>query len=116
MDNRERYRNNLLVFPRRPWRYPLHRNRVEQRSPSSKIVRSADGITWQEAGDTDISGYLEDVAYGADRFVAVGESGKIIRSPDGDRWTDATTATATDLDGVAGAAAASSRLGETARL
>ena len=69
--------------------------------PSSKIVRSADGATWEQASDTDFDGYLEDVAYGANRFVAVGGAGQIIHSPDGSHWTAAASSTAAQLNGVA---------------
>ena len=65
------------------------------------IVRSTDGDNWQQASDINLRGRLRAAAYGANRFVAVGEGGRIIHSPDGDRWTTATTPTDTNLKGVA---------------
>ena len=46
-------------------------------------------------------GMLNDVAWGAGRFVAVGEGGEIVHSTDGDRWTEASGSAITrDLHGI----------------
>ena len=54
-----------------------------------KLVRRGDGFT-APTGATAVS--LEAVAWGRDRFVAVGDQGVIVHSTDGDRWEQATGA------------------------
>ena len=60
------------------------------------ILSSADGSTWD--GPHDIPGkfILRRVAFGNDRFVAVGDRGRRATSPDGRTWTDAPEVKAID--------------------
>ena len=51
-----------------------------------RLIRQGGGFTSPD-GHTGQS--LQDVAWGADKFVAVGTRGTVLHSPDGDRWTAA---------------------------
>ena len=50
--------------------------------------RSRDSITWENAALPNPNLYLYGVAWGRDRFVAVGERGSIFTSTDGSSWRD----------------------------
>ena len=66
------------------------------------VVRSDDGIKWQEAQERVAQANLSSVAWGNDRFVAVGDGGMIVHSEDGDRWLPAgDTGTSAALYGIA---------------
>jgi len=53
-----------------------------------QAFRSRDGIAWESQTLPSSESYLFGVAWGWDRFVAVGERGAILTSPDGRVWTD----------------------------
>ena len=60
------------------------------------------GIQWREAQESVAQANLSSVAWGGDRFVAVGDDGVIVHSEDGDRWLPAgDTGASTALYGVA---------------
>ena len=52
------------------------------------IGRSSDGYRWSEASSSATESWLNDVAWGAGRFVAVGDYA-IVHSLDGERWRSA---------------------------
>ena len=52
------------------------------------IAHSSDGNRWIEASSFGVTNWLNDVAWGSDRFVAVGDY-TIIHSSDGDSWRSA---------------------------
>ena len=56
---------------------------------------------WQSCSKPIEYGSLDDVAYGAGSFVAVGDMGEILTSPDGITWTERDSGTEKDLRGVA---------------
>ena len=56
-------------------------------SQQTRIVTSRDGKTWEEPNVERI-GWLGDVAFGNEHFVAVGNGGAYLRSRDGKTWTD----------------------------
>ena len=64
----------------------------------------ASSLAWADAMDDWTVRYpshrLTSVAYGSDRFVAVGFGGQIFTSPDGAGWTPASSSTSRDLFGV----------------
>ena len=53
------------------------------------IIYSTDGITWT-AASSPITTALRNIAWGGDRFIAVGASGKMAQSADGITWTEIT--------------------------
>ena len=63
---------------------------------------SADREHWNPSQMTPAPGniYMNDVAFGGGKFVAVGDLGTIYTSPDGDAWTWRPTATVTALNTV----------------
>ncbi len=62
------------------------------------IFTSSDGSSWTRRF---IDGeYLNDIAYGAGVYVAVGKNGTIVRSTDGTSWSTNASGTSTDLKGV----------------
>jgi photosystem II stability/assembly factor-like uncharacterized protein len=50
------------------------------------IASSPDGITWTSMIPEQIV-TMQDIAFGSNRFVAVGDSGKILSSTDGKNWS-----------------------------
>lgn len=65
------------------------------------VVRSEDGLTWTTSSLPAGSGSIFGLAYGAGRFVAVGELGLIYTSPDAVNWTAATSGISSALRAVA---------------
>jgi hypothetical protein len=67
------------------------------------IAYSSDGINWTSVKNTSFGGIpssINDIAFGKDKFVAVGDYGKIAYSPDGVNWT-AVTNNPFDSSGIA---------------
>ena len=64
------------------------------------IARSSDGNRWIEASSFGVTNWLNDVAWGNDRFVAVGDY-TIIHSSNGDSWQSARRVDWYSLAGVA---------------
>ena len=63
------------------------------------IYTSPEGLTWTRRYFS--GGRLQGVAWGAGRYVAVGDAGSVVDSPDGISWTAETSNTTRDLFGVA---------------
>ncbi|MEY4090269.1 MAG: hypothetical protein RJB55_2540, partial [Verrucomicrobiota bacterium] len=62
----------------------------------SAIYSSTDGLTWTQR-ITSLTWAVRGVAYGAGRFVAVGDGGNIRHSSDGVAWTTGTSGVTTNL-------------------
>ncbi len=77
------------------WRYPQHGNQFNKivygngqfvAMGQRTIASSPDGITWTPLIPEQII-TMQDLAFGSNRFVAVGDSGKILSSTDGKIWS-----------------------------
>jgi autotransporter-associated beta strand protein len=71
-----------------------------------RVDRSTDLKTWEpldtwHVRDSGTSKRLNDVAFGHDKFVAVGEEGTILVSPDGAAWLPVDSGTPARLDAIA---------------
>lgn len=53
------------------------------------VLTSTDGLKWSDFQSVPGKHILRRVAWGSDRFVAVGDRGRRSRSPDGEKWEDA---------------------------
>ena len=67
----------------------------------SLAVVSADGTTWDPLYPGIPEQYLNGVAYGNGKFVAVGGEGKVATSPNGITWTPGNAGMSSSLNGVA---------------
>jgi hypothetical protein len=56
-----------------------------------KIAYSSDGTAWTAVANSGFVNFISAVAFGNNRFVAVGDSGQIAYSADGATWTAVTT-------------------------
>ena len=66
-----------------------------------RFLQICDGDWWTQAS-SGTSERINDIAWGSDRFVAVGSDGTIVYSSDGITWNTATSnATSNDLRGIA---------------
>lgn len=77
------------------WRYPQHGNQINKivygngqfvAMNQRTIASSPDGVTWTSMIPEQIIN-MQDLAFGSNRFVAVGDSGKILTSMDGKYWS-----------------------------
>jgi len=66
---------------------------------ASLVLHSADGVNWRSASVLGTA-RLRAVAWGGDRFLAVGANGAAYTSPDGQAWTPRATGATERLDGV----------------
>ena len=73
----------------------------------SKMAYSTDdGTTWTAVASTTFTSYINGIAYGNDKFVAVGADGKMAHSTDGITWnaisaTNSTFGASSDIYGIA---------------
>jgi hypothetical protein len=65
-------------------------------SSSPFVLRSADGVTWDDYTNIPGKHILRRVAFGNKLFAGVGDRGRRAASPDGTNWTDAPDAKAID--------------------
>ena len=52
------------------------------------ILCTTDAVSWNEVAVAGSGGVLQDVVWGANGFVAVGDGGVVLRSADGETWTE----------------------------
>jgi hypothetical protein len=64
-----------------------------RREDSDSMVYSSDGVTWTAVADSTFTSDISEIAFGNDKFVAVGASGKIAYSTDGITWTSVADST-----------------------
>ena len=69
-------------------------------TPRGVATYSDDGITWTAATLPAGVGQINAIAYGAGRFVAVGETGRIYTSTDGAAFTEVTSPVANSLSAI----------------
>ncbi len=59
---------------------------VGMKGTGGTILRTTDAVTWSEVAVSGSGGVLNDVAWGANGFVAVGDGGVVLLSADGETW------------------------------
>ncbi|MBK8477894.1 MAG: immunoglobulin domain-containing protein [Opitutaceae bacterium] len=69
-------------------------------SSGGRVAYSSDGYSWHAGTLPADAAELQKVAFGADRFVAVGAGGRIYTSLDGQIWTEAISGVTDDLCAV----------------